>query len=564
MKLLAAIHRRRLVALSALALLCALAGAVWVSERSTSSAASRQGQPRALGRTNPGSMLDFSLVMRLRSRELSRFLAALYDPRSPLFHHFIDAKTFGNRFGVSTQALQRVSQELTAAGVRITSSFPQRTALYVRAPAGVINHLFGVTMMDYAAPDGRRYHAPAGTPTVPGSLSGSVSAVAGLNGRFLPSPADVPRGGLGPGSAGLAYDLAPLYKAGITGQGMKIGIVSLAQYKQSDLDAFDQQFGLPPLQPQDVSPSDVGPATDAKTADIVEPDMDLEIIHEIAPQAQVFNYNGPNTVVGGIAKNIAQAAADGKVQVLSISWGECEQLDDPADVPETNQAIESAIARGISIFVATGDSGAYGCQRAAPDNHQLAVSFPASSPGVVGVGGTSLSVAQNGAYSSETPWEWPLEQEGSGGGLSVLFSRPSWQRALGVANRFSNGRRQLPDVSADADVNTGWSIVAGGQVFPEGGTSAATPFWAASMLLIEQYAQRNGVNTAAGLGELDPMLYTIASTPQPAPPFHDITFGTNRYYPATVGWDFATGLGSPDVWNLAQDVVSYLKAHGKK
>jgi kumamolisin len=166
-----------------------------------------------------------------------------------------------------------------------------------------------------------------------------------------------------------------------------------------------------------------------------------------------------------------------------------------------------------------------------------------------------------------------LSQRGSGGGLDAFFARPSWQVAPGVQNRFSNGARQVPDVSADADLTTGWTIVHAGQLIEVGGTSASAPFWAASMLLVRQYAQRQGVpgsgsvrgalgGGAGGLGFVDPLLYQIASTPQPVPAFHDITVGGNRYYPAGAGWDFATGLGSPDVYNLARDVVSYLRAHG--
>ena len=79
------------------------------------------------------------------------------------------------------------------------------------------------------------------------------------------------------------------------------------------------------------------------------------------------------------------------------------------------------------------------------------------------------------------------------------------------------------------------------------------------MALIEQYARQHGVPR---LGFIDPVLYALAATPQRYPPFHDVTVGANRFYPATKGWDFATGLGSPDVYNLARDVVAYLKEHG--
>ncbi|MDQ6915729.1 MAG: peptidase S53, partial [Actinomycetota bacterium] len=154
-----------------------------------------------------------------------------------------------------------------------------------------------------------------------------------------------------------------------------------------------------------------------------------------------------------------------------------------------------------------------------------------------------------------------LEQSGGGGGLSRVFARPAWQAGPpGVQNQFSNGARQLPDVSADADGRTGWAVALGGQLSEFGGTSASSPFWASSMLLIRQYAQDQH---AGRLGYVNPLLYRIASTPQPFPPFRDVTRGGNRYYPATRGWDYSTGLGSPDVWNLARDIVGELRAGGR-
>jgi kumamolisin len=99
-------------------------------------------------------------------------------------------------------------------------------------------------------------------------------------------------------------------------------------------------------------------------------------------------------------------------------------------------------------------------------------------------------------------------------------------------------------------------VYTGGAVSVAGGTSAATPFWAASMALIAEYAGHHGARPP---GFVDPMLYAIAARPQRAPAFHDITIGANRYYPASAGWDFATGLGSPEVANLARDVLAYLK-----
>jgi kumamolisin len=180
---------------------------------------------------------------------------------------------------------------------------------------------------------------------------------------------------------------------------------------------------------------------------------------------------------------------------------------------------------------------------------------------VVSVGGTSLSVGQDGSYAGENAWEDVLSQGGSGGGLSSVFTRPSWQTGVpGLGNRYSNGMRQVPDIAAAAALDTPWAVAAGGRLTGLFGTSASTPFWAGVLALVRQYARQQGHGP---LPFLDPMLYQIASTPQPNQPFHDVTTGSNRYYPATTGWDFATGLGSPDALSLAQDVVSYLQHRGR-
>ena len=134
--------------------------------------------------------------------------------------------------------------------------------------------------------------------------------------------------------------------------------------------------------------------------------------------------------------------------------------------------------------------------------------------------------------------------------------RPAWQSAPGLSKSVRG--RQLPDVSAAADLSTGFITYETGPGFQTGnGTSEAAPFWAATTALIDQYARIHGVGR---LRFLDPVLYGIASTPQPHPPFHDVTVGANLHYEARIGWDPATGLGSPDVYNLARDVVRYLRA----
>jgi kumamolisin len=113
-------------------------------------------------------------------------------------------------------------------------------------------------------------------------------------------------------------------------------------------------------------------------------------------------------------------------------------------------------------------------------------------------------------------------------------------------------------VAAAASPESGWLVRDGGSWSTVGGTSAAAPFWAASMLLAQQYARQQGVTRHCFLA---PILYRLAATKQPYPPFHDVQRGGNRFYDAKPGWDYATGLGSPDVWNLARDLAAYLRNH---
>jgi kumamolisin len=221
-----------------------------------------------------------------------------------------------------------------------------------------------------------------------------------------------------------------------------------------------------------------------------------------------------------------------------------------------------------SIFVATGDSGAYDCQSKDLKEHNLTVDWPSSRENAIAVGGTRLDLSSTGSYHGETGWEGSLSNSGGGGGFSTTVGRPSWQS--GLSSSYSNDKRALPDVSAAADPATGWLNYTAPDTRHEGekheharceitgGTSAATPFWAAATLLVKQYALSQH---AGALPFMDPVFYAIAAAPQPYAPFHDVTEGGNRFYQAAPGWDPATGLGSPDVYNLARDVVSYLRAH---
>ncbi|HTP23184.1 MAG TPA: S53 family peptidase [Solirubrobacteraceae bacterium] len=544
----------------------AAAMAWWCARPLAPAAQNRPGRPALVGTTDPRTPIEFSLVLRLPGqRRLARFLDNLENPASATYHHFIDAAAFGARFGLPRTLLDRATARLARDAVRVTGSYPQRTALEVRATAGTIDRLFGLRLSDYQGADGRHFHAPTGRAIVPRDLRDAVVAVAGLDNATIESDSakanetDAVKAieGMAPPSAKTAYDINPLTSRHITGQGEKIALIEFGTYQQSDLDGFDQQFDLPAVTPRNVAVD--GGTTNGSASAVAEADLDLEVAHEIAPAAQLLDYNAPEATPSGadaFGAVVDQIVADGQASVASVSWGTCEAATSAADLRRDEQALEAAAARGITIVAASGDTGAYTCQEDNGSDHRLSVSWPSSSPFVLSVGGTSLSTTTAGVYQGETAWQDTLEQSGGGGGLSLEFPRPSWQIGPGVANQFSDGKRQLPDVAADADPWSGWDTYAAGALTVAGGTSAAAPFWAATTALIAQYARQHGVSR---LGFVDPMLYAIAATPQRAPAFHDLTKGTNRYYPATKGWDFATGLGSPDVYHLAQDLMAYMK-----
>ena len=225
---------------------------------------------------------------------------------------------------------------------------------------------------------------------------------------------------------------------------------------------------------------------------------------------------------------------------------------------DTKAALARAAAAGVTLFAASGDWGAFTCHAFDPEDGQVSTFFPACTDNVVGVGGASLDVRADGSYLRETGWEDYLSTAGTGGGLSPLDARPPWQKGVpGIDNATSNGSRQCPDVAAAADSFTGYLIstvtdpdTGDSTWHMVGGTSAATPFWAGVMALVQQAASQKGITD---LGFLAPLFYRVAASDPGA--FHDVQRGGNLVEEAGAGWDCATGLGSPDVAALADAII---------
>ena len=239
--------------------------------------------------------------------------------------------------------------------------------------------------------------------------------------------------------------------------------------------------------------------------------------------------------------------------MVSISLG----IDEGDISSDDARALDSSLQQltkveHMTVFVASGDCAAY----ADETYGDLSVSFPASDPWAVAVGGTKLSVDGQGNRADEVAWsEFPnifkcKNSWGTGGGNSSLFHRPNWQMANGVNNKYSKNVRQLPDVSAVADH---LAVYFQGQWGDVGGTSAAAPIWATGQALVNEDTMQH-LNTFG----YSPQLYYAADKQAGGNGYFDVTSGNNLYYPATPGWDYATGLGTPNLANFDQAVSNTL------
>ncbi|MEA2480199.1 MAG: hypothetical protein QOJ07_2121 [Thermoleophilaceae bacterium] len=526
------------------------------------------GPPRRIGATDPKRLLRVGLALRVREPgALRRFLRDVRTPGAADYHRYLSAAQYGARFGISDSDVRALGQRLRSRGFGVVRGYAQRTELLVTGTAGQVGRTFGVRFDDYATPRGKTFYAPRGRARVPRWLTRYVSDVGALSNR-PPEPSDVPADGLKPIDIAKAYDIEPLWNQGLHGEGQTIAILSIGTFDPAEIAQFDSQVGHssgPTIQRVAVEGGNTLDGTSEGNAGEVA--LDTQIVRGIAPKAQVIDYELPtdlSSVPTGFADVYNRVVQDGRASILSVSYGICEPAVSSGDATLVNNALNAAVAHGITTFFASGDSGAFDCQQQDPTIQDKAIDYPGGDPGMVVVGGTYLSVQKNGNYLNEQAWATTLTRGGTGGGVSGFNRRPSWQTGPGVDKPGLNpdGARQVPDVAGPADPASGFKICHGGSCSGgNGGTSASAPFWAASTALMQQYTEKHG---GGKLGYLNPTLYQLAATKQPFPPFHDVTRGNNRAYDATPGWDYATGLGSPDVYGLAQDLNAFLKAHPGK
>ena len=309
------------------------------------------------------------------------------------------------------------------------------------------------------------------------------------------------------------------FPAGMTGLGKKVAVIELGGgYVQSDLDHYLKNLGLSvkPVVFHSVNGAQNAPG-DPNGAD-GEVMLDLCVIGGMAPGAELHLYMADNTDAGFLAA-IKQATAD-KMDAISISWGAPEDQWDPASIKSFDAAFAAAGAAGITVTCAAGDNGSSDGE---VGKH---VDFPASSPNVLGCGGTAINSTQP---VNETVWNDGSNGGATGGGVSGTFLLPAWQKSANVPGAKYRG---VPDVAGNADPNTGWVVVVDGQNMVIGGTSAVAPMWAALAVCLSQALGKN-------VGFINPQLYSLAGWSR------DIVQGNNGTYAARAGYDCCTGCGVP-------------------
>jgi kumamolisin len=505
------------------------------------SASHRNALPGAtiLGSADPDEPLEVTLYLRRRN-------PLPHDVRSGRVR--LTRTELRERYGAHEADVEAVRTALEPLGVDVVAVDAGARRVVVAGRTADIARAFGTELNQArvrTSPRGRavageeqneqvhRYRT--GSLTLPDELSGVVTAVLGIDDRpqaraqFRPAAAQEGATSYTPPQVGQAYG----FPAGVDGTGRTLALIELGGgFSQTDLDSYFQSLGITGPSVQAVS---VDQGANSPTGDADGPDgevmLDIEVAGSLAPGADQLVYFAPNTDQGFTDAVSEAAHAEPTPDVISISWGGPEDSWTEQGRTALDEACADAVALGVTVLAAAGDSGSGDGE----SDGQPHCDFPASSPNVLGCGGTSLTLDSSGAIAAETVWNDGSGGGATGGGVSAEYPVPSWQADAGVPG----SGRGVPDVAGNADPATGYQVLVDGQSIVVGGTSAVAPLWAALLCLL---AQQSG----ASFGLVQSVLYQGVAAGQAQPGFNDITSGDNGAYSAGPGWDPCTGLGSPD------------------
>jgi len=605
----------------------ALPQAATTTLRTLSSSSSGSGSPTLdLGSTDPTQVVSVSIVFKVTQPDLLEwFVRQTQEPTSPLYHQFLSVDEFASAFAPSAHDIKRVADYVSSFGITVGGTLADRLVLKATGTVAQFTQAFNFTMHDFQQ-GSQQWHRPTSAPHLPSALSDVMLVVAGFSTQpaFVPKMTSakavvptyaqsvvLPKSGTATGVPGSytvgdfanQYNVNPLYAAGIDGTGSTIGIATLAGIDPNDAYTYWSQIGLNVRRDRIRQVHVDGGGTIGAQAGTGETALDIEQSGGIAYGANMVVYDAPNTD-GGFLDVFYQAASDNVVDSLSVSWGEAEIFYEAAlnggtdlttELHAFHQVFLEGAAQGISIFAASGDSGAYDSGRVPGFSGPLTVDSPASDPAITAAGGTTTPYTISGAalgdpsvtatYSvtGEQVWGWDglqayldanavdgmttwnLFSVGGGGGVSVQWHAPWYQDDYPGIRRSEPGQtltstdsasgavttlltlpahfagRNVPDVSADADPFSGYVVYDtpdGGWQAGYGGTSFVAPQMNGVAALLRQRA-------GGRVGLWNPMLYRFAQKARGG--VSDVKAGDNWFYAGVRGYDPGSGVGSLDV-----------------
>jgi subtilase family serine protease len=528
---------------------------------------------RELGAVARNATVHAAVALQPRDAAgLAAYAQAVATPGSGLYHHYLSVRQFAERFAPTAAQVTAVRASLRKDGLTPGQVGANGLTLPVTADAATVESAFSTSLQRFALPSGQTGFANTAEPSVDPSVAGLVQGIVGLNTLAPTAPhvvvshakpgarakqltAHAASTGAGPQACAAArseassqasyttsqiaarYHLSDLYAAGVQGANVTVAVYELEPFSASDIAAFQSCFHTN----ANVSTVrvDGGAGSGGGTGEAA---MDVEDVIGLAPRANVKVYEGP-TSGGGAYDTYARIVSDNAAKVVTTSWGLCESDQGAGTAAAESTLFQEAAAQGQTILASTGDLGSNDCS-----DHRQAVDDPASQPWVTGVGASSIS---SGADSV-----WNNGYGATGGGVSQLWSRPAYQAAAAqsqsavTCGSAGTSCREVPDVTANGDPNTGYVVYYGGQWNTMGGTSISTPTWAAVTAL----ADSSPACAGHPVGFANPALYKLAGAAYGAN-FGDVTSGANGYnhvagFAAGSGYDMASGLGTPNAQSL--------------
>lgn len=441
--------------------------------------------------------------------------------------------------GPSDSDYANTIQQLKDEGFKIVGETKTHLWISVEGDSALYSRTFQAQFQKNAK-DARKLQSAAQVPV----FMYMIDSVSGLETRPKAHPMyrlkkDQPNaaapGGVSPTTVKTVYGFNSIYASGVNGTGQHIAIATYDDFNVSDVQSYYTQMKISPAPTVDKVPFNGTPNMDENSA--METELDAEFSGMMAPGANVHVFSSATNDDAGEVQMFTAILDDNRAKIVNYSWGMCESGVSAQHVQDMAKIYTQAVAQGVNIMVASGDSGSDGCQDGTTTSD-----WPASAPQLVAVGGTTLKVS--GSTGTETGWS------GSGGGISTLYGLPDFQNAHGIANK----GRSFPDVAFNADPASGQAIYARQNGKPGwfviGGTSMAAPQWSGFMALVGNARKAKNLST---VGFLNPIIYAL-SADQAKTLFNDVTSGSNGAYSAAVGWDTVTGLGSMK----AQALLNYL------